>query len=208
MAGEINLWLILAAAFVAVASPGPATLAIANASMKAGRGYGLALASGVFTASLFWGVSAALGLGALLAANQAVFEVLRYAGSGYLLYLAFKSLRAALRAGPAPVHTDAPGSLRAAYMTGVAIHLTNPKAILFFSSLYAIGIPPDARPEALALVVFAVAAQGLVIFLGYALLFSLPGTMAVYARMRRWFEAAFAAIFGVIGLRILFASIR
>ena len=96
MMAEINLPLILVAAFIAVASPGPATLVIANTSMNSGRRYGLALASGITTGSLVWSISAAFGLGALMLANAWAFEIVRYFGACYLLYLAYKSVRSAL----------------------------------------------------------------------------------------------------------------
>ena len=72
---DINLPLILLAALVASASPGPATLAIAGTSMGSGRASGLSLASGITTGSLMWSVSAALGLGAVMLANAWMFEV-------------------------------------------------------------------------------------------------------------------------------------
>ncbi|NNC01068.1 LysE family transporter, partial [Corallococcus exiguus] len=96
MVDTINLPIILSAAFVAAASPGPATLAIAGTSMQQGRKFGLALASGVTTGSLIWSVAASLGLGALMLANVWAFEALRYFGAAYLLFLAFKSAKSAL----------------------------------------------------------------------------------------------------------------
>ena len=102
MALSINLPLILSAAFVASASPGPATLAIANASMQAGRKAGLALALGVSTGSLAWSIAAALGLAAIMASSAWALDVLRYAGAAYLMFLAFKSARSAIR-GPAVI---------------------------------------------------------------------------------------------------------
>ena len=88
---EIHYVMILIGAFVAMASPGPATLAIASTSMTQGRIKGLALASGILTGSLFWSCSAAFGLGAVLYANVWLFESLRYVGAVYLLFLAYKS---------------------------------------------------------------------------------------------------------------------
>ena len=76
MALEVNLTLILLAAFVASISPGPATLALAGRSMASGRKSGLALASGITTGSLTWSVAAALGLGAVMLANAWVFELI------------------------------------------------------------------------------------------------------------------------------------
>jgi len=103
MIGHIHLTLIMVAAFIAVASPGPAVLAIAGTSMKAGRRSGLIFASGVTTGSLTWSVGAAAGLSAVMLANAWLIEAIRYFGAAYLLFLAFKSARSALTPGIAAV---------------------------------------------------------------------------------------------------------
>jgi len=208
MIDDVNLPLILLAALIATASPGPATLAIAGTSMDSGRRYGLALAAGVTTGSLTWSIGAALGLSAVMLANAWVFEVMRYAGACYLLFLAFKSARAAFRKSPPRAERVIVPSLGAAYRRGLLLHLTNPKAILFFGSLYAVGVPAGASPAALALVIGAVGLQSLLLFHGYALLFSSPPLAAGYARLRRGCEAVFALAFGAAGLSILTARMN
>lgn len=207
-ADVVNLPIILLASLVAAASPGPATLSIAGTSMASGRTAGLVLALGITTGSLIWSVSAALGLGALMQANAWVLEGVRYAGAGYLLFLAWKSARSALRAGSGAPRDFGGTSLRRVYAKGLALHLTNPKAVLFFGSLYAIGIPPGASPAALATVIVAIGVQSMLIFHGYAFLFSNGAMTRGYMRMRRWFDGAFALGFGAAGLRILTARLQ
>jgi threonine/homoserine/homoserine lactone efflux protein len=204
---DVNLMLILAAALLAGASPGPATLTIAGTAMQHGRPAGLALAVGVSTGSLIWSVAAAFGLGAVMLANSWMFEVVRYCGAGYLMYLALRSARAALRKGAPELRPAATPSLRAAYAKGLALHLTNPKAVLFFGSLYAIGLPPGTEPRALLIVIAAIAVQSTLVFHGYALLFSSAAAARVYARLRRGFEALFAATFAFASWRILAARL-
>lgn len=203
MLDEINLTLILAAALAAVISPGPATLAIAGTSMSSGRPYGLALASGITTGSFIWSISAAFGLGAIMLANAWVFEVVRYFGACYLLFLAFKSARSALNSKPAKAQGINAPTPRAAYVKGVMLHLTNPKAVLFFGSLYSIGLPPNSSPEELGIVIAAVGTLSTLVFHSYALIFSNARITAGYAKLRRWFEAGFAAVFGYVGFKIL-----
>lgn len=205
--GEINLVLILIAALAASMSPGPATLAIAGTSMARGRRAGLALAGGITTGSLAWSVSAALGLGALMLAHGWVFEIIRYAGAFYLLYLAWKSARSALSTRTIETRTVG-GRPAALFARGAALHITNPKAILFFGALFSIGVPPDASAAQLALVVAAVGVQSTVVFLGYAVLFSAPAMTRLYLKLRRWFEAAFALGFAGAGLRLAMARLQ
>ncbi len=207
MLSEINLTLILVAAFVASASPGPATLAIAGTSMSNGRKSGLALASGITTGSLIWSVSAAMGLGAIMLANAWAFEVMRYFGAAYLMFLAYKSARSALSAKE--MKTQAiPGSNRLLYSKGLALHVTNPKAILFFGALFAIGLPPETSASQLVMVIAAVGLQSFLIFHGYAVLFSTPAMTRVYMKLRRWFEGAFAIGFGAASLKIFTSKLQ
>jgi threonine efflux protein len=200
---DVNLPVILFAAFIAAGSPGPATLAIAGTSMSSGRQSGLALASGVTTGSFMWSIAAAFGLGAVMSANVWVFEVVRYVGAAYLMWLAVKSARAAwmgnkITTKPLPKTTP-----RRAYAKGLALHLTNPKAVLFFGALYAIGIPPGTAPSALITVIAAVGVQSLLMFHLYALIFSSAPMTAAYTRAKRGFEGFFALAFGAIAIKVL-----
>jgi threonine efflux protein len=208
MSHDINLPLILAAALLASGTPGPATLAIAGTSMAAGRRIGLALASGVTTGSLMWSTAAACGLGALMLANVWVVELLRYFGAGYLIFLGLKSAKSALTPNQAVPLGLAVASPKRAYAKGLALHLTNPKAIFFFASVYSLGVPATATPRELATVIVAVGLQSFVIFHGYALLFSSGVVARRYLRARRWFEGAFALAFCAAGVKILAAKLQ
>lgn len=203
----VDLPLILGAAFIATVSPGPATLALAGTSMAGGRAAGLSLAAGIMTGSLIWSCVAALGLGAVMLANAWMLEVLRYAGAAYLLFLAVKSARAALGGGALATRAIREPSRVALYGRGLLLHLTNPKAILFFGALYAVGVPAGAPPATLLAIILAVGLQSFVIFHGYALLFSSARVAGLYLRLRRWFEGAFALAFAAAGLKILTARL-
>ena len=170
--------------------------------MAAGRRSGLAVAAGITSGSLIWSVSAALGLGVLMLAHAWVFEIIRYFGAIYLMYLAYKSAKSALSSKDLTAK-GLSGSARSLYAKGLALHLTNPKAILFFGSLYAIGIPVSASPIDLVVVILAVGALSFTVFHGYALIFSTPIMTQMYMRLRRWFEGAFAVGFGVASIKIL-----
>lgn len=204
---DVNLPLILFAALIASASPGPATLAIAGTSMASGRRAGLALASGVTTGSLFWSITAAFGLGAVMAANAWMFEIVRYVGAGYLMWLAVKSARSAWYGARPSAQPQAQVTPRRAYLRGMMLHLTNPKAVLFFGALYAVGLPAGTPATSLATVIAAIGLQSLLMFHGYALLFSSAPLAAAYVRLKRWFEAFFALAFGAIALKVLTARV-
>jgi threonine/homoserine/homoserine lactone efflux protein len=191
--------MVLFAALVASSSPGPATLAIATTAMSKGKRPALFLAAGVLTGSLFWSISAAAGLGALALQFEWALEIVRYIGAAYLLWLAFKAARAAYRGGT----TDGSAVEKGAYRRGLLLHLTNPKAYLFFGALYAVVLTPDMTIVELALVVAAIGIQSAVVFLGYAVLFSRAGPVAVYRRFARWINGLTALAFAGLGAKLL-----
>ncbi|KZN14233.1 LysE family translocator [Marinomonas sp. TW1] len=205
---DIHYGLILMAAFVAVASPGPANLAIASTAMSSGRSHGVATALGVLTGSFIWSFSGAFGMAAVMYTNAWLFETLRYLGAAYLLFLAFKSFKSVVRPKPITLEQVPTKSLKVDYLRGLAIHLTNPKVILFFGALYSMGVPSDVEMDGLLSIIFLIGLQSLCLFLGYALMFSHEGFRRVYFRMSRVFDSLFTLFFGVAGVKMLLNKIN
>lgn len=83
------------------------------------------------------------------------------------------------------------------------MHLTNPKAILAWISIMAIGLTPDGPPHATLTIIAGCALLGISIFGGYALVFSAPPVVRLYARCRRAIEGVLALVFAAAGLRLL-----
>lgn len=188
---------------LAGSSPGPATLAIAGTAMERGRASALAVSFGVLAGSACWGIAAAAGLSAIMLANVWVFEVIRYLGAGYLLYLAIKAARSAWAGATAASGNPFKGDLRVLFAKGAALHITNPKAILSWGSIYAIAAPAGSTPTDLIWYFCFFYAGSIMIFPTYALIFSSAGITATYTRAKRWFDAAFAAFFGAASLKLL-----
>lgn len=175
--------------------------------MSHGRIYGLGLACGLLTGSLFWSCSAAFGLAALLSSNVWMFEVMRYCGSVYLIYLSLKYLRSAFGTSKLTLSQSHPTTLSNIYFKGLLIHLTNPKAILFFASLYSIGVPATAKTSDLVTVILPVGILSSCVFLGYAVFFSNNRARNIYLKSKVMFECTFVAIFGFSGMKILIGDI-
>ena len=147
--------------------------------------------------------SAAFGLGALIYANSWLFEAFRYFGACYLLYLSYKSLRSALGVKQTEVTAGSATGFSSAYLRGILIHLSNPKAILFFGALYSLGLPSEVSTSDLLKVIATVGLTSACIFIGYALLFSIPKVRHLYLKSRRIFESVFTVFFGIAAMKIL-----
>ena len=195
-----EVFLILIGWAVAAGTPGPATLAISGAAMNGGRAAGLAMASGVVVGSASWGIAAALGMSALMLTNAWAFEVIRYVGAAYLLWLAFKSLKSAIKGSSVNAATV---SIERLFIKGFLIHITNPKAILAWGSIYAIALPPSAGTTQIWQLFLILIITSMSIFGGYGVLFSNSKIVRGYAAAKRWFDATFAILFGVASFKIL-----
>ncbi|MEO1457729.1 MAG: LysE family translocator [Pseudomonadota bacterium] len=193
---EINVWIVIGAALLGGLTPGPVMLAIAGTAMARGRSHGFAVAYGITVGASVWAVLSALGMGALLTANQWLFEILKYAGAGYLAWLGYKAARSAMVSEKHFKPQDLGSSYRIAALRGALIHLTNPKALLFWGSIFAIGTKPDASLTAVYWIVGISMTINLLLVTTWALLFSTPPLMNAYLSFRRWIEGVFAVFFG------------
>lgn len=110
--------------------PGPAVLYIVGRSIHQGRLAGLVSVLGIATAGLVHVLAAALGLSALLLTSALAFDLVKYLGALYLLYLGVKTLLA--QDTPVAGSTQPPARLRRIYAQGVVVNLLNPKIALFF----------------------------------------------------------------------------
>ncbi len=196
----IALPLLLLGWALAGGSPGPATLAISGAAMRHGRRAGVATGFGVWCGSAAWGIAAALGISAIMLSYVWVADALRIAGALYLVWLSYKSLKGAIRPFS---KTEPPPPAGRAFIRGLLIHLTNPKAILSWGAVYAVALPPGASWIEIWGVFAALSLTSAVVFLGYGFLFAAPPIRRGYARAGRWIEGIFGALFGAAGIHLL-----
>ena len=167
---------------ILVVLPGPiVTLVIAN-SLNHGKQVGLATVAGASVGNAMLLGATAVGLVAFFALLSEVFEVIRWVGAAYLIWLGIKAWRARATeetAGEATVGARAPRATRTVVLQGFLIAITNPKAILFYIAFLPQFLDPHlpAGPQLLLMSVTMIV-MALISDSGYALL---------AARARGWF---------------------
>ncbi|HEY7140341.1 MAG TPA: LysE family translocator [Methylomirabilota bacterium] len=124
------LGLFVVAAIVLLLTPGPAVLYIVTRSVEQGRLAGLVSALGVHVGTLVHVAAAALGVSALLVSSALAFDVVKYLGAVYLVYLGVRKLMG--RDQSAGGQALPPRSLRRLFGQGVVVNVLNPKTALFF----------------------------------------------------------------------------
>lgn len=124
-----TLWLFLLAVLALFLSPGPNMAFVMSHGLAHGARGGFAAAVGISAADLVHTVCAATGVTALVAAWPPSFDVLRYAGAVYLLWLAWQALQPAGVRSPAKAQ---PLTFARIVRAALLNNLVNPKALLFF----------------------------------------------------------------------------
>lgn len=124
-----NLALFITASLALLLAPGPDVLYIMARSINQGRSAGFVSVLAMQTGTLFHISAAALGLSAILLSSALAFDLVRYVGAAYLIYLGIRKLRE--RDSESTLNA-APVSLRSVYRQGVVVAALNPKTALFF----------------------------------------------------------------------------
>lgn len=200
-----NLVLAYSAYALGTASPGPSNLSVMATAVHCGRKPAVVFALGVVSGSTAWGLLAAFGLSTLLAQYSQALIAIKIFGGIYLLWLAFKSARSALKPHdlPAGARTGSADTWASHYLQGAAMHLTNPKAIFVWLSIVALALPAKTHRSEALLVVAGCIPIGVAVFCSYALVFSTASARHAYLRTRRWFDGALSVLFGYAGIRML-----
>lgn len=187
-------------------APGPNVLFVLTQSAWRGPKAGLSAAAGVESANTVYVLCSAAGLASLIAASGAAFEIIKWAGAAYLVWLGFQAIRASFNAEAPSSLTLGEASSRA-YRDGVMIGAGNPKTILFFLALFPQFIDPAHAIWLQSLMLGAIAV-GLDFMI--QLLYIAAGGMLSKAlsqgAVKRWFERGIGGAF--MGLAIAAALVH
>ncbi len=193
-----------AAAAVLTITPGADTAMVLRTSTADGPHAGVATALGICLGLLVWGVGAAFGLTALLAASALAFTALKWLGAAYLVYLGVRLLlrpRSAMAAvGPIPERRA--GSL-GAFRRGLLTNLLNPKVGVFYISFL-----PQFIPHGVNVAAFSLLLAGVHVLLALAWLCLLVALTVPLARVLsrpgvvRGLDRLTACVFVGFGVRL------
>src|SRR5688500_7390277 len=138
--------LFIVTSFVAIATPGPTVLLALSNGARFGTRVALFGLLGAMLSDLILIGSVSIGLGAVLAASEIAFQILKWIGVVYLLYLGIQLLRTKPQSKPdlpQELSTDTSHSYRL-FLKCLLVALTNPKGYLFFSAI----LPQFVNPQA------------------------------------------------------------
>ena len=132
--------------FVASIVPGPSMLLALTHGMKYGAKRTIASALGNVSITLLQAVISIAGLGAILLASEGLFDIIKWIGAAYLIYMGlsiWRSPNLAVSEKPSN-HLSSKAPLRKMYIQAAFVTAGNPKAIVFFTAVFPQFIDPNA----------------------------------------------------------------
>lgn len=201
--GKRMSWEFLLTSFVIIATPGTGAIYTVAAGLSRGRRAGV-LAAFASTLGIVPHVAAAmLGLAAVLHASAVAFELVKYAGVAYLVWMAWQMLKG--QGSLAIGADDTPRSARRVLRDGLALNLLNPKLSIFF-----VAFLPQFIQASDADFMWRMAELSGVFMAMTFIVFAIFGMVA--ARLSRyvlekpavveWLQRGFAAAFGAMAARL------
>jgi threonine efflux protein len=203
----MSVLLTIAAVHLAgMAVPGPNVLTVSQTAIARSRPAAVAVALGVATAALIWATTAAAGLALLLSSIGGLSVALRIAGATVLLIF---GIRLIADRESAPTETTHQGErLGRFFVKGVLVNLSNPKSLVYFTSVFTALIPADASPAIRVAAVVIVVAEAATWHSLVAFLFSRRHPRRLYARLGAWIERTVGGIFALLAARLLWGATR
>ncbi|MFC6673701.1 LysE family translocator [Marinobacterium aestuariivivens] len=196
-------WLSLCAICCAGAlSPGPSLAVVLRHTMGGGRSHGIL--AGLFHAFGvgLWALATVAGLSLLIVQSPGLYQLLTWAGAGYLAWLGLKALRSAGQAPLAWGGGDPVSAMRAG-LDGFMISLFNPKLAVFFLALFSQFVTPDMTMTGQALMVATAAVIDGLWYSLVALVLSRSDVLSRLGKRARLIDRITGVILLLLALRVI-----
>lgn len=201
-----NLALFAAASALLALTPGPNLLYLVSRTLCQGRRAGIVSLAGTSLGFFFHVLAAALGLSVIFIAVPLLYDLLRYAGAAYLLWLAWMALsqRGGGMFASTSLPEESPGRL---FRVGLLTSVLNPKLALFYLALLPQFVDPSrgsvfAQSIVLGLIQIAIGVvSDLAFVLAASRIASWLARRPVWSAVQRW---VLGGVFAAIALKLAF----
>jgi threonine/homoserine/homoserine lactone efflux protein len=199
----------LVTTLIVVATPGTGVIYTLSAGLSRGGRASVVAAIGCTLGIVPHMAATITGLAALLHASALAFEIIKYLGVAYLLYMAWATLRDKDTV-LAEVETNAPPrSATRVIISGILINLLNPKLTMFFVAFLPQFVRPDEPDSLVQMLAMSAVFMlfTLVVFTGYGLAAAAVRNHVISRpRVMRWMRRVFAGSFVALGARLALAE--
>ncbi|MFA7284684.1 MAG: LysE family transporter [Candidatus Absconditabacterales bacterium] len=198
---------ILGIHLLALMSPGPSTILIIKNSLGGSRKAGLATALGIGIGESIHVLYSILGLGFIISKSILALNAIKYAGGLYLLYLAYKLLQSK-GSQAADINTAQALKPKQGLVQGFLTGVLNPKATIFFVSLFSLVIKPDTSIQILLVLGTLMTINAIVRFSLVSTLLTSNTIQSRYYKVSKYIDKIFGGLLGLFGIKLLLSKME
>lgn len=190
--------------FVALMSPGPDFFFVSQTAASRSRKEAMLGVLGISLGVMVWAAIALLGLNLLLQKMAWLHDAITIGGGLYLCWMGWQMLRSARRKGDAQSGEPAALPMKGkTFMRGLLTNLANPKALVYFGSVFSLFVGNDVGAAARWGLFALISLETLLWFSVVALVFALPAMRRGYQRLAKWIDGLAGVLFTGFGLHLI-----
>ena len=190
--------------FCALITPGPDFFLVSQTAVSRSRKDAVLVAFGICLGAMVWSLLALMGLNIIFEKMAWLKQGLLVAGGLYLCWLGYQMLRSAFSKGEQSIkQIGLPQSPYLFFMKGLLTNLSNPKAVIYFGSVFSLFLANPLFDQHHSLLFIIIAIETLLWFLVVAFVFSLPTFRTAYQNFAKWIDGISGGIFTLLGVYLI-----
>ncbi|KAF1027581.1 threonine export protein RhtC [Acinetobacter sp.] len=191
--------------FCALITPGPDFFLVSQTAISRSRKQSIFVVLGITAGVMFWAFFALMGLNIIFEKMAWLRHVILVVGGIYLCWLGYQMLKSALskKVVTAQHHFELPQSNFRFFLKGFLTNLSNPKAVIYFGSVFSIFLANPNLDGLHSLLFVIVSIETLIWFSFVAFVFSLPSFKAAYQNAAKWIDGVSGGIFTLFGIYLI-----
>ncbi|WP_010115374.1 threonine export protein RhtC [Acinetobacter sp. P8-3-8] len=191
--------------FCALITPGPDFFLVSQTAISRSRKQSMFVVIGITAGVMFWALLALLGLNIIFEKMAWLKQVMLVIGGIYLCWLGFQMLKSAFSKKPVSEQQkfELPQSNLRFFLKGFLTNLSNPKAVIYFGSVFSIFLANPNLDGVHSLLFVIVSIETLIWFSFVAFVFSLPSFKAAYQNAAKWIDGISGGIFTLFGAYLI-----
>lgn len=190
--------------FCALITPGPDFFLVSQTAVSRSRKDAVLVAFGICLGAMVWSLLALMGLNIIFEKMAWLKQGLLVAGGLYLCWLGYQMLRSAFSKSEQSIKQIVlPQSPYLFFMKGLLTNLSNPKAVIYFGSVFSLFLANPLFDQHHSLLFIIIAIETLLWFLVVAFVFSLPTFRTAYQNFAKWIDGISGGIFTLLGVYLI-----
>ncbi|WP_087544909.1 threonine export protein RhtC [Acinetobacter sp. WCHA29] len=190
--------------FCALITPGPDFFLVSQTAVSRSRKDAVLVAFGICLGAMVWSLLALMGLNIIFEKMAWLKQGLLVAGGLYLCWLGYQMLRSAFSKSEQSIKQIVlPQSPYLFFMKGLLTNLSNPKAVIYFGSVFSLFLANPLFDQHHSLLFIIITIETLLWFLVVAFVFSLPTFRTAYQNFAKWIDGISGGIFTLLGVYLI-----